>query len=685
MFNNLGPKELANQLTPDNDRLTRHYILLANLAMGVSGPLLSTIIPHFFIKPQIFGLVIAASVTALISSFILLWYLQTRNLTKASYVAVSNTILSYSVGLMLSGGLHSPITPFIPIFTVSTGFLIGKKGLFCSSIYMICLLFLSVGFEKLGWISSSGFESPTSLIAFENAIVIIFIGAFIYTYESLHSQDRDAYISKKDELQNLIDGIPAFISHWDLNQKNILVNKAYSSHFGRKSSEMHGMTYQEVVGPIYDLIKESIEQILSGKSLSLTQIVNPPGSDRQVQLTLTAQIVKDKVVGFFTIAIDITQSKLLELRLSKSENFLRVVLDSISQGVWSLDKNGMVSSINRAAVEQLGYDCADEILGKQMHALVHHTLLDGTSFDRNNCPMYDSYQFGKSHQVTNDIFWKKDGVSFPVSYYTSPIFLKNQCIGSVVTFEDLTEKAKLESQVEVERLNSLRQAKLASLGEMAAGVAHEVNNPLAIISTQASQLIQFKDDPEKLNKKIDSIQRSCVRIAKIVDGLRKFSRSDSKAVFEVFPIQNILQEARVLTEMKAQREDTRLIYDFHSNANINCNMIEIEQVIVNLVNNGIDAVKGLTDRWIKISVEDIESFVVLRITDSGSGVSSEIREKIFEPFFTTKPVGQGTGLGLSISKGILDEHHASIRIVEDSPNTCFEIRFQKVSEAINVA
>ena len=106
-----------------------------------------------------------------------------------------------------------------------------------------------------------------------------------------------------------------------------------------------------------------------------------------------------------------------------------------------------------------------------------------------------------------------------------------------------------------------------------------------------------------------------------------------------------------------------------------CDPVEIEQVVVNMINNAIDAVKGQDMRWVKLIAFKADEQVLLQIQDSGPGISPEIEVKLFEPFFTTKPAGEGTGLGLSIAKGILDQHKASVRLNREFSNTCFEIAF----------
>ena len=160
--------------------------------------------------------------------------------------------------------------------------------------------------------------------------------------------------------------------------------------------------------------------------------------------------------------------------------------------------------------------------------------------------------------------------------------------------------------------------------------------------------------------------------------LKKFSRTDDKTNFALHGLSDIANEVAVLTAAKSKRHNTPMTIDCKSQAFILCDDVEIEQVLVNLVNNSIDAVKTAShERWVKVSIFDEDSSVVLQVMDSGPGIPENVRNKLFDPFFTTKEVGKGTGLGLSISKGILDEHSATINVVANCPNTCFEIRFRK--------
>lgn len=275
------------------------------------------------------------------------------------------------------------------------------------------------------------------------------------------------------------------------------------------------------------------------------------------------------------------------------------------------------------------------------------------------------------HQSCELRMLKHGGGSFWA--HLSALTLMKTCgeVESLITIGDI-------SQLKAAEIQLVQSSKLASLGLFSMGIAHEINNPLAIIVGSLELLRARPDDLSEYKTRIDWIQKSTDRITKIVKGISRFSRGSSEICFGPQFLSKIVGEAISISEGKAKQERTSITSVIESNSLIHCDELAIEQVVLNLIGNAIDAVKDRIERWVKVELFDEGAEIVLRISDSGSGIPAEISTKIFDPFFTTKEIGRGTGLGLFITKGILDEHGATIVLSTDRPNTSFEIRFRKV-------
>ncbi len=224
------------------------------------------------------------------------------------------------------------------------------------------------------------------------------------------------------------------------------------------------------------------------------------------------------------------------------------------------------------------------------------------------------------------------------------------------TFQEITEFVELQNELDLERAKLIHSSKLAILGEMAAGVAHEINNPLAIISG-SSRLLQTKSsDPSAVVSSSEKIERASDRIARIVRGLRKFSSRSEDIKFGRYSLKAIVQEAIEMTRAKCQMASVDLIVEDFEEVEVLCDDVQVLQILINLISNAADANEGKSSAWIKVKVVPIDKKIEIFVQDSGQGVSDLVADKMFNPFFTTKAVGAGTGLGLSISKGIAREH-----------------------------
>lgn len=237
------------------------------------------------------------------------------------------------------------------------------------------------------------------------------------------------------------------------------------------------------------------------------------------------------------------------------------------------------------------------------------------------------------------------------------------------------------------QLRSIEAEKLATLGLLAGGIAHEINTPLCTILINSHLILeQLPNDAPWLSaikKSVQMIEETTDRVGNIVRSLLSFSRSSTSApttLLNTITMDTLLENIRYLcsAKFKEQNIELKMAPERYQHIAIQCRESEIAQVIFNLLINGSQAVaKMQQDRWVALECEDTSENVSIIVTDSGPGISPEIRQKIFLPFFTTKEVGQGTGLGLSISVGIIESHRGKIWLDENRKNTTFIVRLPK--------
>jgi len=243
-----------------------------------------------------------------------------------------------------------------------------------------------------------------------------------------------------------------------------------------------------------------------------------------------------------------------------------------------------------------------------------------------------------------------------------------------------------EKEKDKQRVSLLAASKLSALGEMAGGVAHEINNPLGIIQLLTSQMQDLLRDETfdrtLAQEKLSKILKTITRITKIVNGLRTFSRNSSNDPFEEVSVAPLVEEALSLCAERLKNHGVKI-----TNEAVNESLVffgngtEISQVLVNLLNNASDAISNTAEKWILVSANDSGNEVQIRVTNSGSKISDDVRARLFQPFFTTKEIGKGTGLGLSVSLGILKRHGGTLQLDTDCPNTCFLLSLPKVKSA----
>ena len=239
-------------------------------------------------------------------------------------------------------------------------------------------------------------------------------------------------------------------------------------------------------------------------------------------------------------------------------------------------------------------------------------------------------------------------------------------------------------ELEKANLAAAESARLASLGEMAGGIAHEINNPLTIISGSVNLLSKAMQEG-KINEKllgsvVANISKTIQRMAKIVAGMRAVSRESSIDGIEPIKLKELLTDFLFLCSEKFKYIGVDIEIDLdlaEFKQLVMADRVQILQVFVNLFGNAFDAIENLDERWLKVEAEEVDNHLLVKIIDSGKGIPQKIQDKMFNPFYTSKPVGKGTGLGLSISKKIMNKFGGDLYIDNSCKNTCFVVKLQK--------
>jgi C4-dicarboxylate-specific signal transduction histidine kinase len=236
-----------------------------------------------------------------------------------------------------------------------------------------------------------------------------------------------------------------------------------------------------------------------------------------------------------------------------------------------------------------------------------------------------------------------------------------------------------------QRLKMIHASRLSSLGEMAASIAHEINNPLAIIRGRiqilADQARAGAVPPDELLKACGKIEATATRIARIVAGMRALARDGAGDPFAPAPVASILHDTIELCQMRFRNHGVRIeVGAVDPELAIECRSVQVAQVLLNLMSNAYDACQETPAgqaRWIRIDVRDEGERVALAVCDSGPGVAPGARARLMQSFFTTKGPGKGTGLGLSVSRAIAEQHRGTLELDAASRFTRFVLRLPK--------
>lgn len=363
-------------------------------------------------------------------------------------------------------------------------------------------------------------------------------------------------------------------------------------------------------------------------------------------------------------------------------NLFEVILDQFPDIIHSVDALGNIVFANKMAEKILGYSL-DEYLSLNVRDLYPEEVLDDLSKG------FDTLKKTGSNAVESVVL-DKSGNPIPVEIRSFSIYDDD---GNFVrTFSNLRDLRELKGLQE----SLIHAERLAAIGELASGIAHDINNPLTVILLSLqSALLEFDEkqnhaaieqlSPDLLSH-LESIDRASQSISKLVKHLRNFSRGATERK-ETIDLRQIIGEALFLTQSRIQQNQVTVLapsaagtYQFSGCPN------HIEQVFANLISNACDAMEECEVRELTLSiepcVEDQVHYWECVVSDTGNGIPESAREAVFESFYTTKKKGKGTGLGLSIVRGIVDDHGGSIHFDStEGSGTTFRVRLPRITQS----
>jgi two-component system NtrC family sensor kinase len=514
-------------------------------------------------------------------------------------------------------------------------------------------------------------------------------GNVIGGFEAVRDISRRVEAEKKIEL--LAEMTQEAILMADEKQRVIFANSRMAEIAGLPKEEIVGMSVAELLSSQHEEMMSDLLREPNSDSQEHLRFCSTLGSDFSLQDTYrsfetcmaTSQVGKDTITYLYLR--DLTERIEIERELRKANSFLNNIIHSSVDGIVVVDTKGKVLVFNEGAERILGYKAA-EVLG---HSEV---LLKFYDFDlaREMMRRMRSSEYGPSGKLdlTRISFTGKSGEEVPVNFSAAIIKEGGQEIGSVGIFTDLREHERMRRELDDLRENErmrreleeaqrqlVQAEKIASLGRLAAGVAHEINNPLAGVLIYADILMKELKGNEQWRKDLEEIISQTLRCKQIVARLLEFSRQslDERVLFD---LNENIGHCVTLLQHQSLFHNVEIIQDLEPDLpQIFGNPGELEQVFTNLMLNATDAMEGRGRITISSASELKGRKVVVTFTDTGPGISPEVKEKIFEPFFTTKPVDVGTGLGLSIVYGVIHRHGGSIEVGSTTgPGATFIIR-----------
>lgn len=364
---------------------------------------------------------------------------------------------------------------------------------------------------------------------------------------------------------------------------------------------------------------------------------------------------------------DISEQILARESIRKTKRELRQILNNIPYLVSQWDRNLRNLHANSSFCEYFGLK-PEEIKGRHVREILGEELF------QKNLNFIQAAMAGNPQTFQREFRDAQGQVRHVLASYV-PELVDGVVETMLVTVTDVSDLKKLEDERRELEAKLVNSSKLRSLGVMALGIAHEINNPLAVIYGRSvhlqTQIEKFLANPELLRRSLAEIEAMAERVTKIINSLTAFAGESKGDPMVKISIAEVFFDVMSICSARFRKRGIELKLEIPKDVFIECRSVEISQILMNLLNNAYDAIETLAEKWIQIEVTKSDQMAVISVTDSGAGIPSKVAANIMQPFFTTKEVGKGTGLGLSLARGYAEIHHGRLYYDENSKNTRF--------------